>query len=520
MQGQRPGVRILLAKLDVTRAFRQCPLPIREFRIAAHRIGKVIMLNTRLMMGATASGDSMAAGISMIRDLIATQMCLFSESYIDDMLLVMYEDEADAQVAAVVALWEYFGWPINPKKLLTEGKPATSKVFLGILINTITCIVSVPAERVTKLEATLTEWIFSSTTRTPRALSRLAGSLQFIAPIIPFGRVFLRSLYRHGYKHSLESQAPELAKSIHDDVRLDLQWWLLALIHSNGSALFKEPASAPVLHIYTDAAGSGWGAVFPAGREYASGTWSRNERYNTSTAHWEGAAIVLACRLWGPLAQGGTIVLHSDSMACVSAFTNHHCTDDRMYLLLRMLSLLQMQSRFRLIMRHIPGSLNVDADHLSRYNKPTVAISNFTRRTVSSLTAINGTLMSSKLLRGPSRVANHLGPLCLTLTDIVRISGIQSQHTLLWTPWNSQLTAHQDWDDCSISLDGCGTSAIFPQLPHGGTSLPSVRTFTRCVDGDSWNHLYWRNFCCVKRNAHLLTKSVSDFQQRSALSNS
>lgn len=461
MQEQRPGVRVLLSKLDVTRAFRQCAIPIRQFKLAAHRIGKKVMVNTRLMMGATASGDSMAAGISAIRDLLATWYGLFSESYIDDMLLVMYEDEAEVMLAHAVRLWGIMGWPINAKKLLTEGRPETRKTFLGIEIDTVTCRISVPQERIIKLQTALTAWLGGNAKCSPRAISRLAGTLQFISPIIPFGRVFLRSLYRHGYRHSMESRHNEIEKAIPEDVRLDLSWWLEAIVTSNGTASFHEDPDAPDIHIFTDAAGAGWGAAYPALKQYASGSWSRQERFNTSTAHWEGAAVVMACRLWGHLAAGGTLTLHSDSMACVSAFNNMRCTDDRMYLLLRTLSLIQMQSRFRLVLVHIPGVLNELADYLSRHNAPPPDLLDFNRMTVQASKAMIGTLMSSKLRRGVNRVQNQLTPLCHTLGDIVRTSGTQSHFLLSWIPWSALRTGPWAPVDYCTSWVGYGMSATY-----------------------------------------------------------
>lgn len=106
MRLAHPGRRIVLAKLDAVRAFRQVPVPIRQFRVMAHR------LNGRT--GGEHKGGHGCSGIwrldgphpsTMLADWIVQNLLpLYATSYIDDMMLIMYEDEAQAIMAQVVGL--------------------------------------------------------------------------------------------------------------------------------------------------------------------------------------------------------------------------------------------------------------------------------------------------------------------------------------------------------------------------------------------------------------------------------
>lgn len=357
MREQRPGVRILLAKLDAKRAFRQLPLPLRDYWKTAHVFSSVPVYHTRLPFGATNSGDSMSCHISAIQDL-AAELGIFTQSYIDDQLLIEYEDRMPSSLSTLMSLWDALGWPVSMEKLQSEGAPSTQKEFLGVMINTESCTASVTPKRMAKLHSLIDDLCASTVSLSPKALQSLAGSLNFISAVIPFGRVFLKRLYSH----------PPPRRHFHSSALFyDLRWWQHALHAFNGVASFAPVSpDTPSLAISTDAAKSGFGVFSPSSDEWASGSWSLAELDNSSTAHWETAAILIACDLFGPRVSGGILHVFSDSKAAESVLNSCRAHDLRMFELLRYAVSLQLRHNFRLVVRHIDGVSNGQADHISR----------------------------------------------------------------------------------------------------------------------------------------------------------
>lgn len=501
MQRLRPGVPVLLAKLDVTRAFRQCALPMREFAIAAHRLGNDVMLNTRLMMGAVTSGDSMSAGISALGDWLGEAHGVFAISYVDDELVVVFADEAESKMTVTRGTWVTCGWPESLKKRLLEGTPSTQMIFLGIFFDTTAGTASLTPARRDAILQTIADWLRNKDPRTPREFSKLAGKLQFVATTTPFGKVFLRSLYRHAYSTLNNSSSPVAAR-LPAEVATDLIWWRYALLQGNTTAHFKDDVSRSELHIYTDASGLGWGAACITREEYACGPWTPEERGRTSTAHWEGAAIVFAAFLWGAHAAGGYLVVHSDSAACVHAFTNNACTDPRMSLLLRALSIAQIHLRFRLRVLHIPGVDNTYADKLSRSYTPTPEYVHHNAIQLPPSTRQLGNIMHVKW---PSHL--NLALLDTTLRSMIfgiiaKNSAILSQHPPPWTPWSSPLPAEPPCSAASsISVDGLSLeSPTFTATRCHRTSQWFVHAWQSYTDGSLSDRIFSTPSCteCVK----------------------
>ena len=440
MQQTRPGDPVLLSKFDAARAFRQCAVPWRELLLAAHFGVSATYLNSRLTMGGKASGDLMSVGISLIRDLLAAEFGIYAETYIDDMLVVMYASEAARVVAIVERLWRYLGWPFNERKFAEESAPAPVRKFLGWTVDTARRVVFMDDEHLAKIQSTISSWLLGTVHPTPKMYSQLAGRLQFIAKLFPFGRVFIRSLYKRGYG---ALRNVNLAAPIPDDVRADLEWWEHALGSLNGAASFAEDSEGTVIHAYTDASGTGWGAVAHSIGQFACGRWDSEQRRNSSTAHWEAIAILNACWLWGRRAEDGTLHVHTDSFACVGFLRSMSAHDPQLYLVLRVVALLQLRWRFALRVSHVPGVENVDADYLSRHLRPNPPLAAFAKCAETDSMRICGSILrvSRSLRESPDQ--SHLTQLCATLHNTVATSATQSRADLRWIPWKWAL--QQPW---------------------------------------------------------------------------
>jgi hypothetical protein len=385
MKAARPGVRVLLWKFDLSRAFRAIPLPVRDWWMTAHRFGNRAFVHTRLPMGASSAVDIMVALSNSVEDLAARLYDHFSATYVDDSINCVYEDEVSVALQRMRDIWGALGWVLNEKKYATDGAPATAIDFLGVRICTVTCTVSVTDKRMGQLNCLLEELLRDDSLAGPafasqQQLASLAGKLSFVSTVIPHGRVFLRSLFAAASAGEQDvalmgtssGRAARRLKSsrcnipVEGALKRDLAWWRWALPAMTGAAAFSFGSELPSIHLATDASKHGYGCVNLTSREYASGRWTLAERAGGSVAHWELAAIVFAVATWAAGACGGLVLVSTDSMSGVWAIHNERAIDDRMHTLLCVLAAIQLHSKLLVLVEHIPGKLNTVPDDLSR----------------------------------------------------------------------------------------------------------------------------------------------------------
>ena len=147
---------------------------------------------------------------------------------------------------------QHLGVPVATEK--TEG-PATSVTFLGVLIDTHNLELRLPSDKLSRLQALVSDWQKKHTC-TRKELESLLGHLSHAATVVRPGRTFLRSLF----------SLLHVAKAPHHFIRLDkgsradLAWWRCFLQRWNGSSFLPLPT--PAAHVHSDASGNyGCGAA-------------------------------------------------------------------------------------------------------------------------------------------------------------------------------------------------------------------------------------------------------------------
>lgn len=139
--------------------------------------------------------------------------------YLDDFLFIGPPNSPQGHKVLSLTLqtFEKVGIPIATHK--TEG-PATTLVFLGILINTDNFELRLPADKLLRLQQALQQWVTRRTCMR-RELESLLGHLSHAAIVIPQGHVFLRLLFA---LLSLNS-APHHFLRLNAGATADLMWW-------------------------------------------------------------------------------------------------------------------------------------------------------------------------------------------------------------------------------------------------------------------------------------------------------
>ena len=120
--------------------------------------------------------------------------------------------------------------------------------------------------------------------------------------------------------------------------------------------------------IFTDASMQGWGAHMLDSQ--ISGTWTRTDR-KLHINCLELKAVVSALQHWAPVLQGHQAMIPTENLTVVSYINKQGGTHSLTLLRLTVELLLWLEDQNIIIRaRHIPGCLNVIADHLSRPNQP------------------------------------------------------------------------------------------------------------------------------------------------------
>ena len=187
----------------------------------------------------------------------------------------------------------------------------------------------------------------------------LESLLQHACTVIPAGRAFLRQII------SLLSTT----KKRHHHVRLnstfhsDLEWWRIFASHWNGKGLINTAYEKEVL-LTSDASGS-WGC----------GAWSNSDWFQLA---WDQASqqfqiaikelipVLIAAVIWGKKWKKYSVVANCDNEAVVVILNSRYSKDPHLMHMLRTLFFIEAWYQFKITARHIPGTLNTQADYLSR----------------------------------------------------------------------------------------------------------------------------------------------------------
>lgn len=360
-----------LIKLDVEAAYKQVPVRREDWHLLGFEWQGAYYYERVLPFGLKSSCRIWDEYAFALHEFFVELGVDSVVHYIDDFLFVVADHEhARSILARALRLCEYLGIPMAPDK--TEG-PTTCLVFLGIEIDTVAMRARLPDVKLADLRRLTAVWGMKSYVSI-QELQSMAGVLSFAAKVVRPGRAFIRSLFTQlsAMQQSLGQSKRHAAWAMSADVRADVAWWHEFAEQWNGHSLLyeKEWTAAPVIELFTDACGAGYGAVF--GSLWFESRWSDEQK---RTAHrvkhlsmpWcELFALVTAAATWAPLWAGKKITFRSDCQPVVFAIGTCTSSDPPMQHLLRQLVRIACEHSFDFRCEHIAGVRNVVADVLSR----------------------------------------------------------------------------------------------------------------------------------------------------------
>ena len=196
-------------------------------------------------------------------------------------------------------------------------------------------------------------------------VSQLMGSLNWASGLIPLGRLYLRPLQRHFHSLGLTDRFTPPRRSDPLVLANLLRQWQDPHFLTSGIPICTFQAE---FTIFTDASMQGWGAHMRDSQ--ISRTWTHTDR-KLHINCLELKAVIHALQHWAPVLQGHQVMIATDNSTVVSYINKQGGTHSPTLLHLTVELLLWLEAQNIIVRaRHIPGCLNMIADHLSCPNQP------------------------------------------------------------------------------------------------------------------------------------------------------
>lgn len=361
----KKGEGALLAKMDISNAFRLLPVCPQDFCLLGLKHADLYYIDKCLPMGCSLSCSLFEKFSTFLHWELSRRSELESIiHYLDDFLFVGSDNSLECKdlMTHFEVLCLELGIPLALEK--TEG-PVTCLSFLGLGIDTISMTIFVPGDKVTELLGKI-HVILESKKVTLREMQSLAGSLAFVVKALPAGRAFCSRIYGS----FVGVRKPHHFVRITKGIKLDLLMWVQFLSEFNGRTQFPNLVwqEDEALHFYSDSSGSqGCGVVF--GKHWCCVQWPHSwpeEIYRDITL-LELIPIVLGVIIWAEKLKDKKLLLHIDNLSLVHIINRKSSTTNRIMTLVRMLVLQTLRFNIQIRAQHIQGVKNEIADAISRF---------------------------------------------------------------------------------------------------------------------------------------------------------
>ena len=281
--------------------------------------------------------------------------------YLDDYFLAnLTKDLCQRDLDQFLAISQELGVPIAEDKSVG---PTTCLTYLGIEIDTVAMTICLPEAKLEQVKAIVAQWA-NRKKCTKRELLSLIGLLAFAAKVVKPGRMFLRRLI------DLSTTVESLNHFIYLNLeaRADINWWRQFLPDWNGLSMIPPPPITTIdLRLFTDASGVGFGCVYGSHWAYGSWGWDWRPTKECNINVRELFAVWAAVYTWGAEWKNREVVVFTDNDSIIEVWKTGTCTNKYMMILVRALFFHAAQLNMNIIMSHIPGKLNTNADLLSRF---------------------------------------------------------------------------------------------------------------------------------------------------------
>lgn len=359
----KPGY--FCAKIDLQAAYRSVPIHPDDYDVTGIQwtfkgdSEPTFLFDARLPFGSNKGPSHFHRLSQAIRRSMIREGCNGIVAYLDDFFIAAPTfDECKYWMLELISLLRTLGFYISYKKVVG---PTQNITFLGININTQNSTLTLSEEKIQRLKDQLL--CFSKRKRASKQqLQSLAGSLNYACQAIRGGRFFLRRIL--DTIKSLEQQRHKalLSPSFHKDV----QWWLSFLSLFNGTVYFNDSSSE---HVHVDACNIASGAFWRGDWHYLLFQCDHPAACDLHINYKEICAVLHAFNRWAHLWAGKNVVIHTDSIVTKCVLNRGWCRNGYVNSLLRKLAFQSARLNISMKAMHVPGSLNVFPDTISRLHE-------------------------------------------------------------------------------------------------------------------------------------------------------
>lgn len=267
---------------------------------------------------------------------------------------------------AFIAICDRINFPVALEKTVLGSDEL---VFLGILINTRTRTISIPAGKRDRALQQIDSIMRAKKVKVLQ-IQQVTGLLNFICRAIVPGRAFTRRLYAKikgiNFKQHYHVRVDQ-------EMRDDLGVWRQFL---NGDEAYCRPfvdfsigKNSEELNWFTDSCAGvqgGLGLVFEG--RYAFGQWGEYfiKKFDPSIAFLELYAVACSIELWANLFKNRRVTIFCDNKSAVNMINNSTSGCYLCMRLIRIITTTSLKNNVRFFAAHIPGKKNTLADLLSR----------------------------------------------------------------------------------------------------------------------------------------------------------
>ena len=280
--------------------------------------------------------------------------------YIDDTILANQSREKlkSHDIPRVIDIFESLGFYINYDKSVLQ--PAQSIVHLGFLINSSSCTIHIPPDKLSAIRVKCRTLLTKPRHIRIREVASLVGTLIAYSTGTKWGRLYYRSVERDKIK-ALKTNAGDFDKPmcLSDNAIDCISWWLTSDVLHPANFLGNKPDVV----ITSDASKLGWGGH--RGSSTTGGRWN-GEEANLHINYLELKAFWLTLQSLASDYTDITISAKLDNTCAISYLRNQGGIHEHLDRLAKTIWLWCKSRDIWLLPSYIPGALNCLADKKSR----------------------------------------------------------------------------------------------------------------------------------------------------------
>ena len=339
-------------KIDVSRAFRHVRLDPHDYDLMGLNWKGVTYVDATLAFGSRHGTQIFQRLSDAIRHMMRRQGFTVL-NYVDDFLGIATPSVARRSYDALLELLQKLGLEVSVKKLVG---PATKVTCLGVDVDSVERMVSIPDAKLRQIVVTVKEWLqkhFCS----KRQLQSLLGNLLYVHKCVKPGRYFLNrmlELLRNNYDASTITLTNEFKR--------DLRWFDKFLSRYNGRSFFDHKPVFGVIDL--DACLTGLGGRYN-NKVYHLPVVKHFQ--NLGIVHLEMVNILVAVRIFALDWQHRSILVRCDNAAVVQVLNNGKTKDPFLATCARNIWYCMAHHDINLSFSHVLGKNNQVADLLSRW---------------------------------------------------------------------------------------------------------------------------------------------------------